>query len=261
MILAVEWGTVPEWLTLGTLLLALGAFVVERWDKTRTPACGVYAVVDHPDADVGPAAVPTKVQIWNNGDFPVFDVFVSVWDGGKRRMTWRFRRHEHWLTGTRRQLCMIRHVSPEASADADVMWRLAAKPSDDASIMPPIVIKFREGNGRCWVRWPDGQLTHRAPSRQPRRAGPPTGSSTGISLRGSYCTAGRNSRSRVMHLSSARLRTTNSNESQSRQLRGRTSFAARRRRATDRNSASTCWRKGCSGCPPSRQPRARCSLR
>jgi hypothetical protein len=162
MILAVEWGTVPQWLTLGTLLLALGAFVVERWDKTRAPACGVYAVVDHPDADVGSDPVPTEVKVWNNGDFPVFEVFLSVWDRGKRRMTWRFRRHEHWLTGTRLQLCTIRHVSPKASADADVTCELGAKPRDKA----PIVISFRDGNGRCWVRWPDGQLTHRAPSRR-----------------------------------------------------------------------------------------------
>jgi hypothetical protein len=184
MILAVEWGTVPEWVTLGTLLLALGAFVVERWDKTRAPAGGVYAMVDHPNADVGPDAVSTKVQVRNNGDFPVFDVFLSVWDGGKRQMTWRIRRHEHWLKGTRLQLSTIRHVSPKASAYVDVMCELRAKPSDEPPITPTIVTKFRDGNGRCWVRWPDGQLTHRAPSRRSRAHELPSAHAEGRAISG-----------------------------------------------------------------------------
>ena len=29
---------------------------------------------------------------------------------------------------------------------------------------PPLMIRFRDGNGRLWVRWPDGKLTRERPS-------------------------------------------------------------------------------------------------
>ena len=39
--------------------------------------------------------------------------------------------------------------------------------------IPPIVLMFRDGNGRLWARWPDGQLKRVSPSRWLAKKAPP----------------------------------------------------------------------------------------
>jgi hypothetical protein len=114
----------------------------------------------------GPAAPPdvafTKYQIVNDGALPASSVGVSAWTWGRRRITWRFRRRDSWMTGSRLEGgAVFPTIVPRSRTevhDLPGLWEWGP-PGDP----PPIMLTFRDGLGRRWIRWPDGKLTRLTP--------------------------------------------------------------------------------------------------
>jgi hypothetical protein len=52
-------------------------------------------------------------------------------------------------------------VEPESSLDIELSMVADPEVADDG---PPVMVGFRDGNGRRWVRWSDGKLTRLYPS-------------------------------------------------------------------------------------------------
>jgi hypothetical protein len=157
----VDW---VQWLGLGGVLVAVAAFVAGRRDASRVEASTVYVMVTLWQ----PAPVPpdrpliTHYQIFNKGSRPALAVRVSAWDWGRRRLTWRFRPYEDWMTGRRMVGRVINTLTPDSSTDElDLPAPERAGPVGEP---PPIMLMFRDGSGREWVRWPDGKLTRITPS-------------------------------------------------------------------------------------------------
>jgi hypothetical protein len=156
------------WLTLGTILVALTTFVMGRRDEARAPAAHVYVVVvdfrTGRPTDGNP--VFTDVEVRNDGEFPILDPSVQLWNWGKpRRFTWRLRRLEGWLTSERKAWVNGSYVPAKSRTGVHRLCGLEDKTEIEGSPSPPIVLMFRDGNGRLWVRWPDGKLKRVTPSR------------------------------------------------------------------------------------------------
>lgn len=152
-----------QWLALSGGLVAVASFAAGRRDLTRTEAAGIYLDVTWYQAAPPPPeqAVSTRLKIVNRSRLPALSAEVSVWDWGRRRFWWRFRRHERWMTGPRIQGVVYPAITPESESDeAD----LSGPPGKGPPERPPVVLVFRDGFGRRWVRWPDGKLTRLAPS-------------------------------------------------------------------------------------------------
>lgn len=157
---ATDWGTVPAWLALAGGAAALVSYRTSRRDLKRAPAAGVYVVVTsfhvsapHERED------HTAYKVSNTGTLPIYDVCVSVWEFGKRRRTWRFRKANDWMIGARIEGRTHICIEPGSEAAGDDM----SPPKLHAGVLkkfeaPPVMVVFRDGNGRRWVRWPDGRL-------------------------------------------------------------------------------------------------------
>lgn len=104
----------------------------------------------------------TEFEIVNNSRLPVFDVGVSAWQWGRRRLTWRIRRYDRWMT---RDLLVSRvypMIRPTSRTDADDLPGLPTP--GPPGVPPPVMLVFTDGHGRRWVRWHDGRLTKLYPS-------------------------------------------------------------------------------------------------
>jgi hypothetical protein len=159
-----SWSRVGGALALAGGLAAVAAFVANRLDQARAMAASLYVQV--PLHLAGPAPTPqrafTKYQIVNGGALPASTVGVSAWDWGeRRRITWRFRRHDNWMTGGRMGGHVFPTIFPNSSTevhDLPGLWEWGP-PGE----LPPIMLTYRDGLGRRWIRWPDGKLTRLAP--------------------------------------------------------------------------------------------------
>lgn len=149
---------VPAWLALAGGFVALLSYRTTRRDLRRAPAASVYVVVTHFRASA-PAKPDdqTTYKVVNGGALPIYDVGVSVWEFGRRRRSWRFRKVGQWMTGTRLEGRVHIAIEPggevtgeDMSAPSLVGWKVIEA--------PPVLLIFRDGNGRRWVRWPDGRL-------------------------------------------------------------------------------------------------------
>jgi hypothetical protein len=163
-----DWGDVPAWLTAGTVVVALATFYMGRRDAARGPAAHVYVVVVDYRTGTPTDDDPTftDVEVRNDGDFPIFDLSVQVWNWGKpRKFTWRFRRIDGWITSARKQWVNGNYVPAKSRTDVYRLRGLDDKKGMEGSAVPPIVLVFRDGNGRLWARWPDGKLKGVKPSR------------------------------------------------------------------------------------------------
>jgi len=108
----------------------------------------------------------TDVEVRNDGEFPIFEPSVQLWDWGKpRRFLWRFRRLQHWLTSERKGWVNGSFVPAKTRTDVFRLCGLDDKEEAQGAVIPPIVLVFRDGNGRLWARWPDGKLKRVSPSR------------------------------------------------------------------------------------------------
>lgn len=166
-----EWGNVPAWLALIGGLTAAFAFTAGRLDARRLLASQVFAVltsfrlgVDRQTGTYG----HVNVKPTNYGNAPIFDVGISVHQRGRRRWFWRLRGRADWWTGApvRGGGRLWSTILPESEGE------VAELPAPDASrdadrTNPPVIMTFRDGNGRRWVRWPDGKLTSGWLTKQP----------------------------------------------------------------------------------------------
>jgi len=183
---ATDWATVvPAWLALGGAFAALLAYLGGRTDARRRHAAAVFVVVTSfrdgtkPHDPLG----YTRYCIHNNGDLPLTDVRVSMWKGDRRKQLWRFQTPDGWLFGGRVKEKVFPTIFPPNEADAEehdfgmppLGWE-----SNSNGTNPPLTLVFCDGNGRRWVRWPDGRLSRlRWWRRQKRTDKKPTDNARG----------------------------------------------------------------------------------
>lgn len=172
MIGVVEWGTVPQWLGLLSILVAVAVFGAGRLDSARAQASGVYLMVTSFHYGVGTEREKdhTHVEIHNDTDLPIYDVSIAAWQWGARRVLWRLRKSAEWLTGDRLDGRLWVSLRPRSSVATEDLTPVNGYPvgypkARGKSINPPVTLAFRDANGRRWVRWEDGRLSRRWPSR------------------------------------------------------------------------------------------------
>jgi hypothetical protein len=159
-----SWARVGGTLALAGGLAAAATFVASRLDQARAEAARLYVKVPmHLAGPAGPGeSAFTRYVIVNDGALPASTVGVSAWSWGRRRTLWRFRRRAKWMTGPRVEGgAVFPTIFPGESTDVHDLpglWEWGP-----AGALPPIMLVFRDGLGRRWVRWPDGKLTRFAP--------------------------------------------------------------------------------------------------
>jgi hypothetical protein len=156
----VDW---VQWLALVGGLVAAAAFVVGRRDVSRADAARVYAIVSKYRYGLGKEPIFTTFKVVNDSAAPALQVGVSAWDWGRRRRAWRLRRHEQWMTGRRIHGNVFSTIEPNSSTKEHDLPGLTSYAGQGGE-SPPIMLVFRDGQGRRWVRWPDGKLTTLYPS-------------------------------------------------------------------------------------------------
>lgn len=152
-----------QWLALTGGLAAAVSFVASRREMTSTEAASVYVDV----TGFQPAPAPgkpllTRYKIVNNGRLPIFAVGISAWGWGRRRFLWRARRRQNWMTGKRIVGHVYPSIRPSSVTEEEQLPGVEEEGPPDER--PPVMLTFRDGFGRSWVRWPDGKLTRLAPS-------------------------------------------------------------------------------------------------
>ncbi len=164
--LAVKLQDVPEWIGVGGVLIAALAYWSGRLDARRSLASAVHAVAER--FEVGGDRPEIDVKVYNGSDRPVFDVLVCVWSWpGRRRWWWRAVTYGRWLSGARQQEMGTHAIREHGASDLMEFRRFPAECIHDRgrTFRPPILVVFTDGNGRRWVRWPDGRLSRFHPSR------------------------------------------------------------------------------------------------
>ncbi len=151
---AIDWGNVPAWIALLGGGVALLSYLTSRDDARRSAAIGVYFVMDYNNSY---GADKLNLSIINSSTMPIHNVLLQSFDGPcKRRKFWRL--SGFLMTST---LLEIRHVFAIKPGDSVSQPGIrAVRPGRPAPEMPTaqLVLTFRDGNGRNWVRWHDGRL-------------------------------------------------------------------------------------------------------
>ncbi len=121
-------------------------------------------VTDHWEADdrqqsPGP---PTQVTVVNSGRLLVRRVYVTAREPGRRRLTWRLRRYENWTSG-HHIICeeIKKPLEPGERVDLELPAPRSPAVGGDE---PPVILSFRDGRDRRWVRWPNSRVTRMYPS-------------------------------------------------------------------------------------------------
>lgn len=148
-----------QWIALSGGLVAAASFVRDRREAQRVDAASVYVVVTTYNTGTPGGTYPifTKYVIHNTGALPALTVGVSGWPAtARRRLTWRLRPIGQWMTGTRAPGGVFPTITPGGvTAEHEVRPLSSSTIGGEA---PPIMLTFRDGRGRSWVRWPDGRL-------------------------------------------------------------------------------------------------------
>jgi hypothetical protein len=166
-VVRMDWGNVPAWLALLGGLVAVLTYWTSRRETSRYHAARVYTIVESPDYSPGPRESPhgpTHVWVTNGSTLPIFNVTVAPFEWGRRRyFTWWFRKvEEYWskqrVNGQYRNFLMIAPgaTTPKLKFDGPTT-PLPRK----GSFLPPVIVHSQDGNGRRWVRWPNGRLSRR----------------------------------------------------------------------------------------------------
>ncbi len=165
---ALEAAALQGWLALAGGLAAVVALLVARSDASRAQAAQILAFPCEFHY-APPAGEPgfTVVEVRNGSGLPLFEVGVAAWDWGHRARLWRIRRPSEWMTGAR-ITGRFYSVITMATLKVDRLpppSRPIRDEDRENGLLPPILLTFRDAHGRRWVRWPDGKLTRRWPSR------------------------------------------------------------------------------------------------
>lgn len=170
MLGAIGWEDVLQVVAVFGGLTAVATFVAARLDTGRAQAAGIYVLVTGYRYGAPSEDEPgnfTNYQIVNDSELPALDVGLSAWQFGERRRLWRFHSHNDWMTSERITGRLFPTVLPRSRTDEDDIWPpdMPDRQPPGSSLRPPLVLTFRDGRGRRWVRWPDGKLSRRWPSR------------------------------------------------------------------------------------------------
>lgn len=150
-----------RWLAvIGGLILVM-AFVLNRRDAGRVLASRVHVVVVSYRHGPSPEGAPfLNLQVVNGGDAPVFDIGISIWGwDGRRRRLWRLRKHREWMTSKRVLGVVVTAVYAADRSKELELKGLETTPRTLSYRATPLMMVFRDGDGRRWVRWPDGRLS------------------------------------------------------------------------------------------------------
>ncbi len=154
-----DWGSVPEWLSLLAIVGGVIAFWIGRRDAARQLASRIFLIVLSFTISSDESKRTTKIEVANLTETPIFDVNVLQFSWGHRRRSWRFRSSDQWCTGNRlRPGRLFATIAPNTRGVTQTMQGLGPSP-DATQVTPPFVLVFRDGNGRRWVRWQDGRLS------------------------------------------------------------------------------------------------------
>jgi hypothetical protein len=147
-----------QWLALTGGLAAALTFVANRWDHARSDSAAVYAVVTH---YLERDPIESTYEVHNDGPLPILWVYVYVWDGdASRRITWRLRLPDSWMTDHGAQVDLILTIRPGHSTEERPLPPPVRDPDRPAEFrVPGVMLIFLDGRGRRWVRWPDGSLS------------------------------------------------------------------------------------------------------
>lgn len=168
MLARLDWGSVPAWIALLGAFVAAAAFVSGRLDAAKSQARSIYVMVMAalPSGTGSREAPHTVIELHNDSDFPIVDVGVTEWEWGKRLRRWRLRPQAKWWTTEVACGFMYSTVLPNSKIKEDDLMPVKGNPPPGSpSLNPPIMLTFRDASGRRWVRWPDGKLSRRWPSR------------------------------------------------------------------------------------------------
>jgi hypothetical protein len=155
-----------QWLALTGGLVAVASFVRDRREAQRVDAGSIYVIVTSYNTGMPGATYPifTKYEVHNTGPLPALSVSVSGWPAtARRRLTWRLRPIDQWMTGTRAPGGVFPTITPGGVTAEHDLQPLTS--STIGGMAPPIMLTFRDGRGRSWVRWPDGRLNRLTLSR------------------------------------------------------------------------------------------------
>ncbi len=181
IVAALGWSGLLQILAVLGGLVAVATFVAGRLDGQRVQAAAVYLLHGewHMDMDHHDRAY-TQVQIHNGSGLPIFDVVVSSRTFGSRRRLWRLCQPANWLgplggvkdptditSGLWLSSASTASMRPGETTTQIPLRAAFTRPAatEDLNLRPPVVLVFRDANGRRWVRWHDGKLSRRWPSK------------------------------------------------------------------------------------------------
>lgn len=180
-VMGIDW---VQWLALSGGAVAVATYVEDRRQRARADAASVYVEVPEFLPVQPPRGGHTRFVIVNDGPLPILRVSVSGWGwDARRRLTWRVRPVGSWMTGgPRLPGGVFPQVMARSRTDEHDLPPLVMDKDADPGVRPPVMLVFRDGHGRSWVRWPDGRLSRagwswyhlrgwrRARQRRPRQA-------------------------------------------------------------------------------------------
>lgn len=182
---AFGWNGVLQVLAVAGGLVAVATFAASRLDGQREQASAVYLIQRNWTMDMDePDAAKVTVALHNDSDLPVLDIAVASWNFGSRRRLWRLHASNDWCGPWRRAKRSQRrgdellsgswlgsssraNLQPRSTTADAVLRAPHTRPAarEDENLRPPVTLAFRDANGRRWVRWHDGKLSRRWPSR------------------------------------------------------------------------------------------------
>lgn len=165
-----SWDRAAQVVAILAGLVAVATFALNRRDRTRAAAASVFPIVERfktlPLLGGVEGDEMTVVRIANASQLPVYGTRVMLFDWGSRKWLWKFKLTESVWTTDRVDGAMIQTIRPLSESD-EVELKPVTFPSEEFLEYPPqVVIWFRDGFGRRWVRWPHGRLSRLRLSRR-----------------------------------------------------------------------------------------------
>jgi hypothetical protein len=158
-----EWGNVPQWVgvigAVGSAAVAARTFVVNSRDHRAACARRVWPISATPEdwpVESDPNVYNISALVRNDSDEPIFDCLLEMhrWDWTRKSVQTHESQVGGWLIGT------INAHSDTEPCPLPVD-DTPAPPKLGPTLVFPLSVSFRDGQGREWVRYPDGVLVHR----------------------------------------------------------------------------------------------------
>jgi hypothetical protein len=155
---SLEWGSVPQWLTLGGLVIGAATLVSNSRDRRRDQARHVFFVID--SFLWGQTELQNAmVTIHNDSDTPVTDVVLTLVPLGRRQHFWRLRKPRYWWSGRPYASRSFHAMLPKSAAESAEFTGGVRTPGMSFAPPPSFLLRFTDSAGRRWCRWPSGELS------------------------------------------------------------------------------------------------------